>query len=289
MTAQVLVTGAGGLLGSQVLRLAPADCVVTATYFQHPIQSDFVGDSHQIDLSDTLSVMRLFDGKKFDLVINCVGASDVDRCETDPAYALQTNVAVVQNLVEATSLYGARLITFSTDYVFDGGNGPYAETDTPNAVNFYGQTKLMSEELIKERNIDACVLRVCSLYSTDPQARRNLLKTMREVLLAGRVYRAADDLYSNPTEVADLAAAVWQLLSLPQLPRLLHLASPDNLSRFDLAKQVAERLSVDTQLVERQHLDQIGLAARRPGRAGLRSDRAYALLGRKLRSVAETI
>ncbi len=284
MTQRVLVTGAAGLLGSQILKQAPPTVIVAATRFQRPLPAEFTGESHQLDLSNADSVAHLLSDKRFDVVINCAGASDVDRCETDHEYALQSNVSIVRNFVEGARRNSFRLFGFSSDYVFDGVHGPYAESDRPNPVNYYGQTKLLAEESVATGNLDACMIRVCSLYATNPTASRNLYGVIRESLASNRVYRAADDLFSNPTEVTDLAQAVWHLVAMPKLPRVLHLASPDYISRYDLAVQIAKKVGADERLIGRVNVTDLGLPAQRPRRAGLKSDPAYTLLGRELRS-----
>jgi dTDP-4-dehydrorhamnose reductase len=285
MTQRVLVTGAAGLLGSQILRQAPPKVTVVATRFQRPLPAEFTGESRQLDLSNADSVAHLLSDKRFDVVINCAGASDVDRCETDHEYALQSNVSIVRNFVEGARRNSFRLFGFSSDYVFDGVQGPYIESDRPGPVNYYGQTKLLAEESVVADNLDACMIRVCSLYTTEPTAPRNLYRVILESLAGNKAYRAADDLFSNPTEVTDLAQAIWQLVAMPRLPGILHLASPNFISRYDLAVLIAKKLDVDTKLIEGVKLIDLGLPAQRPRRAGLKSDLAYTLLGRELRSL----
>jgi len=286
MTARILVTGAAGLLGSQILKQAPPTVIVAATSFQRPLPAEFTGKTYHLDLSNADSVAHLLSEKRYDIVINCAGASDVDRCETDHEYALQSNVAIVRNLVEGACSNSFRLFSFSSDYVFDGIQGPYIESDRPDPINYYGQTKLLAEESIAADDLDACIIRVCSLYATNPTAPRNLYRVILESLASNKIYRAADDLFSNPTEVTDLAQAVWQLVAMPKLPRVLHLASPDHISRYDLAVLIAKKLDVDTKLIERVNMTDLGLPAQRPRRAGLKPGLAYALLGRELRSFA---
>lgn len=289
MTQSILITGAAGLLGSQIIRQTPPTVTVTATSFQRPMPAGFAGETQLINLSDADAVARLLDDKQYDVVINCAGASDVDRCEIDHEYASRSNVAIVRNLAAGAQKHRFRLITFSSDYVFDGDLGPYTEGDRPRPINYYGQTKLMAEESIAAITIDACIIRVCSLYATDPAAPKNLYREILESLANNKVYRATGDLFSNPTEVTDLAQAVWQLVAMPKLPKVLHLASPDYLSRYDLAVLIAKKLGADTKLIERVKLADLGLTAKRPRRAGLKSDIAHTLLGRELKSLAEIV
>jgi dTDP-4-dehydrorhamnose reductase len=132
MTVRALVTGGAGLLGSQMLMQAPPTVIVAATSFQRPLSAGFTGETYHLDLSNADSVAHLLGEKQYDVVINCAGASDVDRCETDHEYAEQGNVAVVRNLVECVRRNSFRLFSFSSDYVFDGTQGPYAESDRPD-------------------------------------------------------------------------------------------------------------------------------------------------------------
>ena len=287
MTQRILVTGAVGLLGSQILKQAPLTVTIAATSYKRPLPAEFAGESHNLDLSNADAVAHLLDNKRFDVVINCAGASDVDRCETDYEYALQGNVSIIRNLVEGAHRNSFRLISFSSDYVFDGVHGPYAESDRPKPVNYYGQTKLRAEESVAAGNLNACIIRVCSLYATNPTAPRNLYRGFFESLANNKVYRAADNLLSNPTEVTDLAKAIWQLVMMPKLPRVLHLAAPDYVSRYELVVEIAKKLDMDTKLIERVNLNDLRLPAQRPRRAGLKSDLAYTLLGRQLKSFAQ--
>jgi dTDP-4-dehydrorhamnose reductase len=287
MTQRVLVTGAAGLLGSQILKQAPPTVIVSATSFQRALPARFTGETYNLDLSNADALTHLLDNKRFNVVINCAGASDVDRCETDHEYALRSNVAIVRNFVEGACRNSFRLFSFSSDYVFDGVHGPYDESDLPAPINYYGQTKLLAEESVATGNLDACIIRVCSLYATNPTAPRNLYTGIFESLANNKVYRAAENLLSNPTEVTDLAKAIWQLVALRKLPRVLHLASPDNISRYDLAVQIAKKLEMNAGLIERVNLSDLRLPAQRPSRAGLKSDLAYTLLGRQLKSFAQ--
>jgi len=145
----------------------------------------------------------------------------------------------------------------------------------------------MAEETIAASDMEACIIRICSLYATDSLTPRNIYGLIREALTGNKVYRAADDLFSNPTEVTDLARAVWQLVAMPKLPEVIHLASPDYMSRYDLAVLIAKKLGVDTALIKRVKLADLAMPAQRPRRAGLRSQIADALLGRELKSIAE--
>lgn len=290
MSLKVLVTGAAGLLGSRIIQHLPPYSEVTATY--HLAEPQITGDNIQavqIDLTEAAATDQLLDRHHFDLIVNCAGATNVDRCEQEHDYALRRNVAVVKNLVNCAEKLRCRLIHVSSDYVFDGEAGPAAETDKPCPINFYGESKLMAEEVIDKSGVDATIIRVCSLYSVDPQSPRNILKSITESLNEGKPYLAADDLFSNPTEVDDLAQAVCQISKNSEHPSIIHLASPEYVTRYEFAQKVALALGLDQDLIKPVQQSQLTLPARRPKYAGLKSATAEKYLGRNLKTFSEVI
>jgi dTDP-4-dehydrorhamnose reductase len=222
-------------------------------------------------------------------VINCAGASNVDLCETDRDYATRGNYQTSLILARAAAKFGSRLIQISTDYIFDGDSGPFSENDPPSPINFYGRSKLMAEKAVVESNPANTIVRVCSLYSKDLSARPNPFNSIVNSLKNGSPYSAVDDLYSNPTEVSDLAAAICQFAQIDKLPRLLHLAPTLYQSRFEFATQVAELLSLDKSLIKRVSLADLNLKANRPRKAGLKSTLAPQILKKPLLSLSDLL
>lgn len=288
MSRNVLLTGAAGLLGSAILNQLSSNDRVTATYHNELIApSDSPFDALQIDLTDKERLCDLLRDREIDLVINSAGAVDVDRCEIDHAYALTGNMTIVDNLIACHAVRPFQLFQISTDYVFGGGCGPCRENDTPAPVNFYGESKLRAEKAVLDAGISATMLRVCALYSLDSDAKPNLFNKTAERLRQGRTVRAATDLFTTPTEVNDLATVICELVDRDGLPRVLHLATPEFLSRYDFAVQIAEHLRVDVGLVEAVNSRDLNLKARRPSHAGLSSNIAAGLLQRRLHSFSE--
>jgi len=286
---KILLTGAAGLLGAALLpRLAPEHDVV-ATFHQEPLKQHPAITTIQIDLALRDEVILLFHSHEIDCVINCAGAVDVDRCETDHDYAQRGNRDLVANLLAAQQEHDFRLVHISTDYVFDGSSGPPDETVTPNPINFYGKSKLAGEELIRVANRDYCIVRVCALYSTDLEAKSNLYSKILAKLRGGESYPAATDLFNNPTEVSDLAAALVSLAKHKQLPPLLHLASPEYLSRYDFAQQIARFNGLDESLVTALTSDKIEFAAPRPNQAGLDSRLAEKKFSLRVKPLTELL
>ncbi|MCK4857983.1 MAG: SDR family oxidoreductase [candidate division Zixibacteria bacterium] len=284
----LLLTGASGLLGGALLRVLTADYTVIACHHESPIRSDITGIKKvKADLTDADSTLELFSEQPVDLVVNCAAATEVDRCETDHNHAIKGNEIIVANLLKGIAKSNCRLIHFSTDYVFNGRKGQATEADEPNPICYYGKSKLAAEKMIRQADVAATIIRVCALYSTNLTAKPNLYNKTALPLRQGEKYLAADNLMTTPTEVNDLAGAIGQVISQPNLPPLLHLAAPECLSRYQFAIMVARQLGLNPKLVERRRVADLNLPAPRPLNAGLASSVANRLLDRQLRSFSQ--
>ncbi|RPH59377.1 MAG: NAD-dependent epimerase/dehydratase family protein [Burkholderiales bacterium] len=141
-----------------------------------------------------------------DVVVNCIGLTDVDRCERDPVLAQRLNTALPGALAREAAGAGARLIHFSTDYVFDGAlRRPYREDDAANPLSVYGTTKLAGDRAVADAGCPHWVFRVSWLYGGP---RRNLSALLLEPSSAGRTIRLANDRIGVPNPVQLLAAEV---------------------------------------------------------------------------------
>ncbi len=290
MSQRVLVTGGSGLLGSALVRQLCRSHDVVATYQTNEKNLPFgCGRAVKIDLTQRDLVVQLFKDQRFDVVINTAGATGVDRCDIDHDYAQEGNVDIVYSLIDASAGANFQIFQISTDYVFDGHDGPPSERWKPNPISVYGTSKLVAEEELIDANVPCTILRVCALYSINPAAKNNIASTILTTLKAGQMYTAASDLYSNPTEVSDLAEAIVSLLPKKDLPPVLHLAPEEYLSRYEFAVKIAERIGVDSTLVRAVEVDDLNLDAPRPKFAGLRSEFAQAILGRSLKSATEIL
>ncbi len=287
---RILVCGGAGLLGSELVRVLGSQLEVDATHHTTALNSvTKVAHSIDVNLQDFAQTMKALSYQRYDLVLNAAGAADVDRCEREPSYARSGNVAIVENLVSAIAHSDARLIHFSTDFVFDGSSGPYGEDASPHPINEYGRTKLEGEAAALRLGPRTTVIRVCALYSTDLSKRTNALSAVVNTLRLGMPYRAAVDLFNCPTSVADLADAVAALCEHQELPQILHLAAPESMSRFDFAVRIAEAFCLDASQIERSKSSEIKFAAKRPLHAGLLSPSSEVLIGRRLKTVAAVL
>ncbi|MCU0452458.1 MAG: SDR family oxidoreductase [Bacteroidetes bacterium] len=273
---RVLLCGSNGLLGQQLaLSLSVrADLEVLNTGRQR----SFVFDHHlfdytQLDLTQRGDVRSLISSFQPDVVINTVAAVDVDWCELHHEQAWQGNVATAEHLAEACRKTGAHLIHYSTDYVFDGRQGPYDESARPGPVNYYGKTKLAAENALLAAGVRTAILRVSLLFGSGTGVKGNFgLKTVR-MLREGTIVRATNDIGTNPTHIADAADAAVACLERGTTG-LYHVSGATFATRYEFARTLANVFGYDPALVQLVNAGDLRLPAARPPSTGFRLDKA---------------
>jgi dTDP-4-dehydrorhamnose reductase len=191
------------------------------------------------DLTIRGSATRVIEGLKPDVVVNAAAYTAVDQAEAEPEQAFVINGVASGELAEATCELGARLIHLSTDYVYDGAaDGEYTEMAPTNPLSVYGRSKLVGEELVREKNPQHVILRTAWVYS--PYG-RNFLKTIMRLAEEKDALRVVSDQFGCPTSAADLASGILQVISSWQqggqkgLGEVYHLAGTGSTSWFELA------------------------------------------------------
>jgi dTDP-4-dehydrorhamnose reductase len=251
----IAVLGAGGQLGTAFQRLLGDDALAVTRA--------------ELDLSHPDAIGPWLDAARPDLVINCGAYTAVDAAEDDTETARLVNATAVGRLGAMTADKGIRLVTFSTDYVFDGTKqGGYVESDEPNPLNVYGATKLEGERLLAEANPEALVIRTSWVLSG---THRNFASTMLDLIAKGPV-RVVDDQAGRPTLVDDLAPATIAAVGAG-VSGILHLANQGVTTWFALAREVAEIAGLDPYRVEPISTDEFPRPATRPANSVLDSER----------------
>ena len=273
---KILVTGATGFLGRSLMRQTHATDRVGCSR-QTP--TDFGPNHLQVDLTDDTALRRAFDSVRPDWVVHTAALTAVDRCETERDEALRINLDMVSHVLEACATVGAGMVHLSTDYVFDGQNGPYGETDPTNPLSYYGQVKLESERLVMNAGVPGIVLRTLWLYGYIPHTRANLVTWPLAALQKGQGLKIVDDQWGNPTLVDDLAMAILDLCCQDQRG-LFHMGGGTYLTRFELVIELARYFGFREDLVQPISTEDAGQQARRPLKSGLKTERLTAALGR---------
>jgi len=272
----VLVIGASGLVGSAFFeRLTRAGARVTGTSHANPRPG-------LVPFELSLSPEPFLDRVGPDLVILASAMTHVDRCETEPAEARRRNVDEVAPIARWCAATRVPFLYFSTDYVFDGRNGPYDEFAPVNPLSVYGRSKLDAEGLVNEVP-DSLVIRVTNVFDIGRED-RNFVHRCVTYLRDRKPLVVPGDQLATPTYATWLAdQAVTLLLRgailAPGAPRVLHACCDDLVSRGELARRVAALLGADPSIIEELPTSELNQPAARPLRGGLRNDRWKALLG----------
>jgi len=243
----VLVMGAGGRLGREFMeRLSSL--------------SDVTGLTHvQCDTTDSLAVERTLLELQPTAVINCTAQPSVDACEKDRDQAYRINVLGARNIAHAAYKVAAKVVHFSTDYVFDGtADHAYTEWDTPNPINWYGRTKLMSEEAVRHANPDSLVLRIANVYGAHGD---NTVTAVVRSAQAGTPLTLPDDQVMSPTSASEIVQQTMLLIQRGATG-LYHVTGKGQTSRYEFARSVATILGVDVQLVPVHAADILGRVPR---------------------------
>jgi dTDP-4-dehydrorhamnose reductase len=194
------------------------------------------------------------------LVLHAAAWTDVDGAEGDPDGAARVNVDGTRNIVS----FGAPVVFFSTDYVFDGLKGePYVETDAPNPLSVYGRTKLAGEREVRE----GWIVRSSWLFGWTS---KNFVRTMLELGAKQDEVAVVDDQRGSPTFVGHLAAATRNVLELPH--GTYHVAAGGDCTWAEFAEAIFEEASVECR-VRRIATAELGRPAPRPANSVLRSER----------------
>jgi dTDP-4-dehydrorhamnose reductase len=223
------ITGAGGLIGSYLTRLAPQFApgwqVIPLT-------------RAELDLADAAALQARFRGEQPQLILHCAALSRSPICQANPALARRLNVEVTTWLSELAAQ--RRLVFFSSDLVFDGRKGSlYSETEAPNPLSVYGETKVEAERVVLA-NPRHLVIRTSLNGGVSPTGDRGFNEELRRAWQAGKVPRLFVDEFRCPIAAAVTARATWEL-ALSGSAGVYHVAGSERLSRWETGRLVAER------------------------------------------------
>lgn len=283
----VLVTGASGFVGGQVLHESPDSWrlhgLSRTTRFAD--RDNLV--QHPIDLLNTAGVAELFESTRPETVIHSAAVADIDYCESHPEEASALNVEVTRHLVTLARAHDSRFVFLSTDTVFDGEKGNYGEDDAPIPINYYARTKVEAEQVVREILPSAVIARV-SLVMGLPLggAGNSFLMKMLETLKKGGVARFPDHEIRSPIDVVTLARSLVELAG-NGFSGTIHLAGNTRVSRYDLGLRIAEWLDYPAESIAAVKAEEMAGRAPRPRDVSLNNERARNVLSTPMCTVDE--
>lgn len=263
-SAPVLIIGMNGTLGKAFVRVCEDRFLAYKA----------VG-REECDITDIRSIERAIEKYRPWAIINAAGYVRVDDAEQDSEKCFLDNTTGPKNLAIAAAKAGVKLVTYSSDLVFDGEKGtPYTETDLPSPLNIYGVTKAKAEEAVLQAHPAALVIRTSAFFS--PWDEYNFAHHVRNSLLHEEDFAVAKDAVISPTYVPDLVHTTLDLL-VDDESGIWHLANNGQLSWADFANEIADRFQLNRKYLKPICTKDFNYPAKRPLCSVLTSSRGILL------------
>lgn len=232
---KIFISGASGLVGSNCLKhFTEKGWTVKGSHRTFP-----TGETVFFDTLNLASENN-FDVETFnpDVIVHCGALTHVDYCENNPDESFEKTVTATKNLLEISVRCQAKFVFLSTDYVFDGRDGPYQETAVINPLSVYGKHKLAAEQLVQQMLSDHLILRVTNVYGSEIRMKNFVARIINQCEESKTLeLKLPFDQFANPTNAFDIARAMALLLE-DQKSGIYHIGSTDYMNRVSLALRV---------------------------------------------------
>ena len=290
---KILVTGANGLLGQKLVRLITErdahELVATA---RGENRLPFDANSYtfsSLDVTNEEEVLEVISTFKPEVVIHTAAMTNVDQCEVEKEACREANVEAVRHMVKACRQVNAFLIHLSTDFIFDGKEGPYDEKADPNPISYYGESKLAAENLVTNSDLDWAIVRTVLVYGiAHDMSRSNIILWVKKSLEEGKEIKVVDDQLRSPTLAEDLAMGCL-LIAEKKAKGVFNICGKDLLTPYEMAVKTANYFHLDQATMERADASTFQQTAKRPPKTGLLIDKARKELGYEPHSFEEGI
>lgn len=287
---KILITGSNGLLGQKLVHKLKADSdvqLIATSRGANRLKGQQGYDYRSLDITSQQEVDQLLDEVQPDVVINTAAMTNVDACEHDKEGCQKLNVDAVQYLVEACIRNYSHLVHLSTDFIFDGKDGPYREDADPNPLSYYGKSKLAAEEIIQKSAVRAAILRTVLVYGiAEDMSRSNIVLWAKGALEKGQPINVVDDQFRTPTLAEDLADGCI-LAAKKKATGIYNISGKDQLSIMQIVQQVADYWGLDKSIISPVSSKTLNQAAERPPITGFVLDKARKDLGYEPHSFKE--
>lgn len=279
---KVVITGSNGLLGQTLLNLLLEEkesyqVIGFSRGENRSGRSDF--EYISIDITKEALLRKELLKIKPHFIVNTAAMTHVDVCENEKEACDLLNVTVVQFLAEISQEINAHLLHISTDFIFDGKQGFYKETDTPNPLSYYGLSKLKSEKVLLNSSIDYTILRTILVYGfVYKMTRNNIVLWVRKMLSEGKEITIVNDQFRMPTYAEDLALAC-KLAMDKKAVGIFNISSNTLLSVYEITQQIAEVFDLDKTLIKPISTATLNQTAPRPAKTGFNLEKTNKELG----------
>ena len=288
---KILYTGANGLLGQKISAATPK-------YSNHAFLATARGKNRtknlgtasyaSMDITDRQGIENVLSEFRPDVIIHGAAMTHVDECEQHKELAYNLNVVGTQNIVDAAKELGVHVVHISTDFIFDGQDGPYNEEGIPNPVSYYGETKLQAEHIVQTVDSWSILRTVLVIGIAEDLSRSNIVLWAKGALEKAQPIRVVDDQFRTPTLAEDLAQGAL-LAATQRAQGIFNISGPDFMSIYELVESVAEHFGLSMATVTRVDSSTLNQPAVRPPRTGFNISKAVENLGYRPHSFKEAL
>lgn len=286
---RIIVTGSNGMLGQRTVEYysSKENVELLATSVE---DKSVIGKVDYIpcDIKSRENIKKVILDYCPDFIIHTAAFTNVDLSEKMREDAWKINVKGVEYIAEAARAIDAMIIQISTDYIFDGKNGPYDENALPNPIGYYGRTKLASENALKISGTLFTILRTNVLYGIALNSRPDFVRWVINSLRNNEKIRIVKDQINNPTFIDDLVQAISKIIEFRKTGTY-NIGGKEFLSRFEFTNRIAEFFKLDKNLITPIITEELNQPARRPLKSGLWILKAETELGYKPHSISESL
>jgi dTDP-4-dehydrorhamnose reductase len=280
-----LVTGAAGLIGFQVVKdLLKLNHTVYSCYHN---EKPSHGTLTCLDLTNQEKVIQTLKEIKPDRIIHLAAITDVDLCETEREMTTLLNVNATETIAKQAAKQNIFFLYLSTDYIFDGRDGTKKETDLPNPLGFYGKSKLDGENILNKITSKWAIARTSTPFGIHHR-KKTFPLWVKENLQLKKEISVIDDQFTSPTYVPNLSKMLIEV-TIRQITGIIHLAGATRISRFELAKQIADKLNIDKELLIPIKTDEMNWKAQRPKDSSLDVSLATKILDEKPQKIEQSL
>ncbi len=288
---KIVITGSNGLLGQKLVNLFVSKNYMVFAFSRGDNRNSKTNGYtyYNVNITNSDKISTLLDTIVPHFIINAAAMTNVDICEQKPKECDAINVNAVATIIASCKKNNSHLLHISTDFIFDGKNPIYLETDKANPVNYYGLSKLKSENLITESSIDYCILRTILVYGIVDNANNgNIVSWVINSLKNKKEINVVTDQYRMPTLSDDLAEACLLAVQKKAIG-IFHISSNELLNIYEIALQVAATFNLNKTLIKPIKTTQLNQAATRPPKTGFNISKAVRDLNFKSASFKERL
>lgn len=271
---RLLITGASGFLGWNIIQRAKSDWIITGTFLSHSVN---ISDCNliKVDLTNFHDLKQLFNQIQPNAVIHTAAITDANFCQKNPLESYRINTEASINIAGLCSDLGIPCLFTSSDLIFDGLNPPYSENDEPSPVSLYGEQKAKAESGMKARYPDTVICRMPLMFGDAGPVAESFIQPLLTAIHSGIEVNLFVDEYRTP--VSGRNAAEGMMIALNKLSGIIHLGGLERISRYEFGKMLVKLFKIEHAKFNPLKQKDINMPAPRPSDVSLDSSKAMRL------------